>query len=300
MNWAKALRMHQWVKNLLLFIPLITAHKIFTFYLLNEVLFAFISFSLVASAGYIFNDIYDIQEDRVHPLKNKRPFASGELSIKQGILIILCLLLISFGISFSLVNLFKYILITYLVLSMSYTVWIKKYVLLDVVILAIFYNIRIIAGGIAVNIPISSWLLNFSMFFFMSLAFIKRYGELIHLKNSNMILSNRGYLLKDASIIKIIGLSNGYISILVLIFYIYSDHVTKLYQQPILLWLVIPVIMYWLSRLWLLTHRGKITYDPIIFMLKDSVSYYSLIIVLIIFYLSKVYNWNILNQLFLY
>ena len=115
-----------------------------------------------------------------------------------------------------------------------------------------------------------------------------------------MILSNRGYLLKDASIIKIIGLSNGYISILVLIFYIYSDHVTKLYQQPILLWLIIPVIMYWLSRLWLLTHRGKIAYDPIIFIIKDSVSYYSLILVLIIFYLSKVYNWNILNQLFLY
>lgn len=296
--WIKAIRIHQWFKNILLFLPIIMAHRFFDLDLLLDNVLVFISFSLTASAGYIFNDILDLEADRQHPIKKQRPFAAGLLSVKSGFIAFLFLILCGFTIAlFTIPMLFSIILLLYLIITTTYSLFLKRKMIIDVIALSILYNIRIIAGGVAITVPISSWLIVFSMFFFISLAFMKRYNDLITLGDIKQNMVGRGYIKEDLAIVGSAGLSSGYISLLVFTLYIYSDHVKALYKQPFLLWLVIPVILYFISRMWLKTTRGEMTNDPIIYIIKDRFSYIILVIIIAIFILAKTMVWDISGNL---
>lgn len=274
------------------------AHRFFDLDLLLDNVLVFISFSLTASAGYIFNDILDLEADRQHPIKKQRPFAAGLLSVKSGFIAFLFLILCGFTIAlFTIPMLFSIILLLYLIITTTYSLFLKRKMIIDVIALSILYNIRIIAGGVAITVPISSWLIVFSMFFFISLAFMKRYNDLITLGDIKQNMVGRGYIKEDLAIVGSAGLSSGYISLLVFTLYIYSDHVKALYKQPFLLWLVIPVILYFISRMWLKTTRGEMTNDPIIYIIKDRFSYIILVIIIAIFLLAKTMVWDISGNL---
>lgn len=271
--WLKALRVHQWSKNILLFVPLVMAHRLFEMPLVLDLLLAFISFSLSASAVYILNDIIDLQADRQHPTKKQRPFASGALSIQSGLLALPLLIAASFGIAlFKLPLLFSLALGFYLLFTTSYSFYLKRQPIIDVITLASLYTFRMFAGALAVSIPISFWLLAFSMFFFLCLAFMKRYNDLLPLNGQERV-NGRGYIARDVEVVLATGIASGYISLLVFALYLNSEHVKELYPNAILLWLIIPFLFYWITRMWLLAHRGKMNDDPVIFALKDRPSY---------------------------
>ena len=298
--WIKAIRIHQWTKNILLFLPIIMAHRFFDLDMLLKNILTFISFSLIASAGYIINDILDFEADRQNPEKKQRPFAEGLLSFYSGFIGFLFLTLCGFALAIiTLPILFSIILLLYLILTLTYSLFLKRKTIIDVITLSVCYNIRIIAGGAAIAVPISSWLIVFSMFFFISLAFMKRYADLITLDDIKPNIIGRGYIKKDIPIVGSAGIASGYISLLVLTLYIYSDHVNELYKQPFLLWLVIPFILYLISRLWLKTVRGEMTSDPIIFIIKDRISYIILVMIIVVFSLAKILDWGVFGNLLL-
>ena len=300
-SWIKAIRIHQWSKNILLFLPIIMAHRFLDLDLVLKNVFAFISFSLVASSGYIFNDILDIEADRQHPIKKQRPFSAGLLSVKSGVVAFLFLILCGFTIAlFTTSILFSSILLLYFIITMTYSLFLKHKMIIDVITLSILYILRIIAGGVAITVPVSSWLIVFAMFFFISLAYMKRYTDLVTLSDDiRRNINNLCYNKRDIAIIGSAGLSSGYLSLLVLTLYIYSDHVKNLYKQPFLIWLVIPIILYFISRMWLITARGEMTNDPIIYILKDRFSYIILAIIIAIFILAKTMDWVVFGNLLL-
>lgn len=283
-QWIKALRVHQWSKNMLLFLAILMSHRILEPNLFKQVLVAFFSFSLSASAVYILNDLFDLGADRKHPSKKNRPFASGRLPVVSGICAIPILLIISFLLAVSLLpHTFIIILILYLITTTAYSLYLKEKIILDVIILGALYTLRVLAGGLAVDIGVSSWLLGFSWFFFLSLAFMKRYADLLLIKNNNQEeIFGRGYSTADLGIVQKSGITSGFISLLVLVLYINSDQVIELYKEPSMFWLTIPVLLYWLMRMWLVAHRGKMTDDPIIFAIKDKISYITFLIIIII------------------
>jgi 4-hydroxybenzoate polyprenyltransferase len=271
---VKALRIPQWVKNLLLFVPLIVGHKFTHPDLLVRGFIAFIAFSLCASSVYITNDILDIEADREHPRKKNRPFASGALKIKTGVIIAILLFAIGFGISFLLPFYFSAALLLYMIASTAYSLKLKKIASVDVIMLASLYTLRVLAGGIAVDVLPTTWLLGFSIFIFLSLAFVKRYSELRMLRESgNEIASRRGYTVGDLELLRSIGPASGYLSVLVLALYINSPEVRLLYKRPSVLWLVCLLLLLWITRLWILTNRGKVSDDPLVFTVRDSRSY---------------------------
>jgi len=270
----RALRVHQWVKNLLLFVPLIMSHRIMEMALVLKGVLAFAAFSLCASSVYIINDLVDLESDRQHPSKRNRPFASGSLQIQTGI--VLALLLVSGALLIAALwisPLFTALLSSYFLLTMAYSLFFRRKLLLDVLLLAGFYTIRIVAGAIAVSVIVSPWLLTFSTFLFLSLAFLKRYAELRLMKEDNKIHSGRGYVPSDIMIVQSIGSTSGYLSILVLALYINSRDVVELYQDPWVLWLIGPFLLYWITRMWFLAHRGQMIDDPILFAVRDRQSY---------------------------
>jgi len=276
--WAaliKEIRIYQWVKNILIFLPIATAHRLFNPTELVQECIAFMAFSLCASSLYVFNDLLDLPADRRHPKKRFRPFASGALSIQTGVLLQPLLLLAAFLISILVLpSAFSYLLLTYAMTTMAYSIYLKKTAILDVLTLASLYTLRIIAGGVAVGITISSWLLAFSLFFFLSLAIGKRYAELQFRKVSTFQgIERRAYVGADKDILATMGVISGYMSVLVLALYINSQEVTTLYTNPQLLWLICPLLLYWISRTWLLAHRGTPDDDPLIAALKDPRSY---------------------------
>lgn len=274
----QALRLHQWVKNLLLVVPLITAHR-FGWQDWTKIGFAFITFGLVASAVYLFNDIWDRHHDRVHPQKKFRPFASGFLSPAVGYgLMTLCLgvaLLISW---WRLPLLFTKGLIVYAVMASLYTVYLKRVVILDVIIVAGFYTLRVILGGVATGLALSPWLLAFSLFFFLSLAVLKRYSELLIMRDqpnestAQGVAPGRGYMFRDVELLGIVGPISGLISVLVYALYINSPQVGPLYGTPLYLWSVAPLLIYFVTRLWLLARRDQLHDDPLSFIFSDRVS----------------------------
>jgi 4-hydroxybenzoate polyprenyltransferase len=277
--YIRSLRPHQWLKNLLIFVPILAAHKLGALYIVQSIL-AFVSFSLLASGVYIVNDLLDIQSDRAHPRKRNRPFASGSLSPKQGPLLVGILFAISFCIALHVGSLFALALVVYLLLSTAYSVFLKKKIIIDICVLAVLYTIRIIAGGLAVNVPLSIWLLAFSIFFFLSLASVKRQGELVDgIALGEVNAHGRGYRTDDLPIISNMALSAGYVSILILALYINSPEVIVLYKRPLAIWGVCLVLLYWNSRIVMVTHRGAMHDDPIVYALKDRVSYYCLALV---------------------
>jgi 4-hydroxybenzoate polyprenyltransferase len=281
----KALRPHQWVKNFLLFIPLILAHQITDLHKVAQALLAFVSFSFCASAIYIINDLLDLESDRRHATKRRRPFAAGNLSAVTGLLMSAGLLLVAFALTFALPIHFAGWLAVYLALTTAYSFWLKRKLLIDVILLAGLYTHRIIAGAAAVDVPLTMWLLAFSMFFFLSLAFAKRYSELIQVEESGEDqIHGRGYQVRDLRIIESIGPSSGYLAVLVFCNYLNDltrpldptgrlGPVHELYAHPKVLWLVAPILLYWITRIWFIARRRALHDDPIIFAIRDGRSY---------------------------
>jgi 4-hydroxybenzoate polyprenyltransferase/phosphoserine phosphatase len=274
-KWVKALRVHQWAKNILVFVPALAAHKGLHFGLLREAGLGFVAFSLCASSVYVLNDLLDLDSDRQHPTKRRRPFASGDLPVKVGAVLAPVLLVAGFSVALLLLPLpFAALLAAYYGVTLAYSLHLKQVMVLDVLVLAGLYTVRIFGGSLATGVPTSSWLFTFSMFLFLSLALVKRLSEVRRLRLSNETAApGRGYLASDYEQLSSLGVAAGYISVLVLALYITSKEVTALYGHPERLWLLCPVMLYWVSRVWLLAHRGLVNEDPLVFALRDKVSY---------------------------
>jgi 4-hydroxybenzoate polyprenyltransferase len=271
--WIKALRVYQWVKNALIFVPLLFAHRFTEMPLLLASLGAFVAFCLCASSVYILNDLSDLPSDRRHPRKSLRPFAAGLLPIPHGIAAAALLLVTSFAIAISIGPFFTLTLCLYYVVTVLYSFWLKRISLVDVMSLSGLYTMRILAGSAAVMIAPSFWLLAFSVFLFLSLAVAKRYAELeMMVKQGRNAAAGRAYESIDLPVLLTLGIASGYCAVLVLALYINSDQSENLYRRPQLLWLVCPMLMYWISRVWVLANRGKMIDDPIVFALKDRIS----------------------------
>ena len=263
-----ARRPHQWAKNILVFVPVLTAHQLTNPHALLSAAGAFVAFSLLASSVYLLNDILDLQADRAHVSKRLRPLASGRVPIPQAIILCLCLLLAGLGVGLFGGATFLAICGIYLASNIAYSTWLKRVVMLDVVVLACFYTLRLLAGGAATGIGVSDWLLAFSVFFFFGLAMVKRYSELRSLTvREGTPVAARGYLRSDLEPIGTFGVASGMISVLVLVLYVMSPEVRLLYRQPTLL------LLYWITRLWFKANRGEVPQDPVVFALTDRTSY---------------------------
>lgn len=272
-SFVKAMRVHQWVKNALLFVPIFTAHQYTQFNLMLDVVLAMLAFSLCASSVYLLNDLMDIEADRLHKSKRNRPFASGRLPIVYGLLGFPVLLASALFICLKLPVSFLLVLVTYFVATTAYSFFFKQKLLVDVIFLAGLFTCRIMAGAAATSIALSEWLLAFAMFFFLSLALVKRYTELVYLSSAGETNSKgRGYLVIDMPLISAMGVASGYISVLVFALYLNTDVVSELYSTPTLLWMLGPILLYWISRVWILAHRGEMNDDPIVFAIRDRVS----------------------------
>lgn len=271
---VRAMRVHQWLKNLLVFVPALTAHCLWDGAVFRRVALAFFSFSLCASAGYLVNDILDLKADRRHPVKRNRPFASGSLSPIFGMAVaaLLCLTAMAFGTRVS--SRYAWLLCGYLLLSIAYSLFLKTLLVLDVFLLAFFYTSRIVLGGEAAHVHVSFWLAAFSVFLFFSLALLKRFVELkLLLQRAARPSSRHDYRPEDLPLLGMWGAASGCAAVVVLALYINSADVTRLYRQPIFLWPVCLAFLFWLTRIWMLANRDELPYDPIIFAMRDPQSY---------------------------
>jgi 4-hydroxybenzoate polyprenyltransferase len=267
-----AMRPHQWAKNLLIFIPLLLSHKASAKGLLDAAV-AFCAFSFAASATYIFNDLLDIENDRHHAKKRNRPFASGDLSPIAGVAFFAVLLLLAAWALRMLPIAFSGCVLLYVVSTIAYSSYLKRIPLVDVLILSGLYTLRILAGSAATNTHISHWLGGFSIFLFFSLAIAKRFAELENLRaNSAVPRNGRGYLLADIEQLRAIGTASAFAAVIIFANYISGKDVVALYKQPVLLWLILPLLILWLSRVWLLASRGELNEDPVVFALTDRMS----------------------------
>lgn len=274
-DWLKALRLHQWMKNSLIFVPLLAAHQLANPVLLWQGLLAFLFFGLCASSVYLLNDMLDLADDRHHPTKCNRPFASGRLPIKSGLIAFPALLAASFAGAILLLPLeFAGVLIAYYSLTLAYSLWLKRQMAVDVIILAVLYTVRIIAGAAAFGLPLTFWILAFSMFIFLSLALVKRYAELREARSEGRIekTRGRGYYPDDLEMISSLGAASGYIAVMVLALYIRDQGTMALYSEHELIWLACPLLLFWVTRVWMLTHRGQMHDDPVVFAIRDRVS----------------------------
>ena len=272
--WVKALRIHQWSKNLLVFAPLIAAHKYFSTTQLFDCCLGFAAYCLIASGVYLLNDLLDLDADRAHPTKSRRPLASGMLPIPQAVALIPILLVAGFSICSLLPRPFLLVLEVYYVTTLAYTYWLKQVPLVDVLVLAGLYIVRVVGGAAAVNVPLSFWMMAFALFFFFSLGLAKRFTELKHLRRGkDEQLKGRQYMASDLEQIASLGAASGYVSTLVLALYLNSIEVSALYSRPQVLWGACPIELYWISRVWLLAHRGQLHDDPVVFAIKDRASY---------------------------
>ena len=269
----RALRPHQWAKNVLIFVPLLAAHRIGDFAALRAVLLAFAAFCLCASSVYILNDLLDLESDRAHPRKSKRPFASGDAPVAAGLGLAPCLLAAATAIALTLPSQFLLVFATYYMLTLGYSIVLKGKLLIDTLTLAGLYTLRIVAGAAAAAVPLSFWLLLFSVFLFLSLAFVKRYAELDSLRRQGKLrAAGRNYHVEDLSILRSLGTAAGYLSVLVLALYINSPDVQMLYHHPKVIWLLCIAMLYWISRIWIVAERGWLHDDPVVYALKDRMS----------------------------
>jgi 4-hydroxybenzoate polyprenyltransferase/phosphoserine phosphatase len=271
--WINAIRGHHWAKNLLLFLPLVLAHNLGLEPLVRT--FAgFALFGFCASGLYILNDLLDLHSDREHPWKNKRPFAAGDISIPEGLLASLILLSSSLGLGLFLEVRFGLALVAYAALTMTYSLYLKKIALIDVFVLSSFYSFRILAGALISSTPLSQWFLAFSMFLFLSLAMAKRYSELLHagslIRAGN---SGRDYRIGDRELLLALGVGSSFSAVVIFSLYVHSQDVLLLYSSPDFLFLLCPIVLYWLSRTWLQAHRGELKEDPVTLAMRDPVSY---------------------------
>lgn len=270
---ARALRPHQWLKNLLLFVPLLSAHLYGDGSSVMLALLAFLVFGMTASSVYVLNDLIDVADDRHHLRKRNRPFASGDLSLVHGWITWPLLLLMAFFLAaLTLPPLFLGVLGTYYLVTLAYSLFLKRTPIVDVLTLAALYTLRIIAGAAAIAVLPTFWLLLFSMFVFLSLAFMKRFSELKAAKDAHR-LRGRGYAREDLELVSSAGVAAGYLATLVLALYIQDQHTAEIYRTPSLIWLACPLLLYWISRAWLVAHRGDMHDDPIVFAIKDKISW---------------------------
>ncbi len=270
-----ALRPHQWSKNVLLFVPLVVGHELGNRAKVLAAAVCFVSFCLVASATYVVNDLLDLEADRAHPRKRLRPFASGRLGVRTGVLLAALSLAAGFALSLRALPLrATAMLLGYALLTTAYSTYLKRKVMLDVITLAALYTQRILTGGVAAAIVVSEWLLAFSIFLFLSLALAKRFTELSALPvGVEGRIERRGYFAKDLDLVRSLGPTCGALAVLVLVLYInLSPEVARHYPHPWLLHLVCPVLFYWITRIWFLAQRGQLDHDPVVFALTDRVS----------------------------
>lgn len=273
-EYIRALRLQQWLKNLLIFVPLLAAHRVVEPSLILQAVMAFVSFGLCASAVYVVNDLLDLQADRRHPVKRERPFASGAIPPTAGWFLAPLCLALAVAIASFLPARFLVVLACYFALTTVYSFGLKKVALIDVLTLAALYTLRIVAGGAAVQVELSFWLLSFSVFLFYSLAIVKRYTELrVMGEVGESGTHGRDYRLDDSDTLNSLGAASGYLAVLVLALYINSPDVERLYGTPELLWLLCPLVLFWISRIWLLAGRGEMRDDPMQYAVTDPISY---------------------------
>ncbi len=270
---TRAARVHQWTKNLLLFIPLLLDHRILDWQAMLTVATCFACLSLFASSTYLLNDLLDLDADRQNSTKRHRALAAGKLSPGQALVTAGGLLAASVLLLPFVPWVFTQVLGVYAVITLAYTLVLKKIMMVDVCVLAALFTLRIIGGGLAVGANLSFWLLAFSMFFFLSLVMGKRVSELVNAnKEQKNVIQGRGYLPEDQQLLNSAGTSAGFMSVLVVALFINSEEVTQVYAVPEILWLICPLLLYWVSRFWLIVSRGEMHEDPIIFALRDSIS----------------------------
>jgi 4-hydroxybenzoate polyprenyltransferase len=270
---SKVLRVHQWMKNLLLFIPLMAGHQFGSIDPWFALMLAFVSFSLCASTVYIANDLLDLESDRLHPRKRARPFASGRVPAWMGVVLAPVLLIISLLLGARVGGNFLPWLGFYFFVTCAYSWVLKRLILVDCLTLAMLYTLRIVAGAAAADISLSFWLLAFSVFLFLSLAFVKRYAELqVQILAGKNKAHGRGYLTSDAPLVQMLGITAGYAAVVVLSLYLNSDTVLMLYRSPEIMWGAVPVILFWVSWIWMQAHRGHMHDDPLVFAVKDRAS----------------------------
>jgi 4-hydroxybenzoate polyprenyltransferase len=281
-TWLKALRVHHWAKNGLLFLPLLLAHH-FGFKPILMTTIGFLVFGLCASSIYVLNDLLDLHSDRAHPWKSKRPFATGQISVPSGLLISSLLAVATVLLGFLLSIQFGTVLIVYILTTVLYSTYLKRLLLLDVFVLSSFYTIRIWAGSLVAKVPLSDWFLIFSLFFFLSLAAAKRYSELIHA--SELVgsgKSGRAYIKIDRELLMHLGVGSSFAAVVILALYAHSQEVLLFYHRPEPLLLICPIILYWLSRIWLKAGRGELNEDPITLSILDPVTYLVAGIILVV------------------
>ena len=286
-TWLRALRVHQWVKNLLIFFPLLTAHRLTDWTALALAGIGFFAFSLAASGTYLVNDLFDLQADRAHPGKCQRPFAAGLLNPGAGMAATLALFLAAFAAASALPRNARFLLAGYVILTLAYSLRLKRILVIDVLLLVCFYLVRIFAGGVATGISISVWLLAFSMFFFLSLALVKRLTELRALERvltGDREISARGYQMSDIELLGSLASSSAYLSVVLFALYINSPEAHLLYRQPQFLWPLCLVVIYWLTRMILLANRGQLHDDPLVFAARDRASWITGVAVAAILY----------------
>ena len=277
--YLRGLRLHQWLKNLLVFVPLFAAHHLHVRAELAQALLAFLSFSLCASAVYVLNDLLDLESDRSHVRKRLRPFASGVIPLWHGALLMPLLLGAALAIALLLPGAFALVLAAYFGCTLAYSILLKRQVIVDVLMLASLYTIRVIAGGAATAIVPSFWLLAFSMFMFLSLAMVKRYSELqLTLQQHQQGAAGRGYVVQDLPVLMSIGTGSGLVAVMVFALYINNPETRGNYSEPLWLWPVPPLLLYWVSRIWMKAHRGEVDDDPVVFAVRD---WQSLVIVVL-------------------
>ncbi|MBS1822456.1 MAG: UbiA family prenyltransferase [Acidobacteria bacterium] len=304
--WLKAIRIHQWAKNVLIFLPVLLAHALVPALLVASGL-AFLSFGLCASATYIVNDLLDIEVDRLHPRKRRRPFAAGDLSALSGVAVIVFFLVASVAIAIAVPHVIHRMspaiagvvpnhflgwntqyaflgwLSIYAVTTLAYSLRLKRAVLVDVIVLSGLYTIRILAGSAATGVDVSTWLASFSIFFFLSLAFVKRFAELENLRErGGAVAKGRGYHISDIEQLRSFGSASGYVSVAVLTLYISNLDAEQLYSHTKRLWLLVPVLLLWISRLWLMASRGHLDEDPVVYAITDRRSLLLGVLVLLI------------------
>lgn len=267
--YLKALRPHQWMKNVLVFLPMLTAHQMTGATFLAS-LMAFVAFSLIASSVYVLNDLLDLKADRAHPRKRFRPFAAGDIPIAHGTGMAAGMLGAGAIVALTLGGAFFLTMLVYYFATLAYSLNLKRRAVVDICVLAGLYTMRIIAGGVATGIELSVWLLAFSIFFFFSMAAIKRQAELVDMAERDQLeASGRGYTVKDLEIISMMALASGYVSVLVMTLYVNSPAVVELYSTPATLWGICFILLYWISRVAILTNRGHMNDDPVLFAVRD-------------------------------
>lgn len=273
LDYLRALRPHQWLKNVLVFLPALAAHDS-SAQTWGASLLAFMAFCLVSSSVYVLNDLLDLASDRAHPRKRNRPFASGAIPLAHGAIMAPALLIIGFLLALGVGSLaFLGVMLIYGVLTTAYSISLKRILVLDIVTLAGLYTLRIIAGGAATGITLSVWLLAFSIFIFLALAAVKRQAELVDgIASGRKDIAGRSYTFADLPIVSMMAIASGYVAVLVLALFLNSDAVTQVYSTPELLWALCPVLLYWISRMVIIAHNGGMHDDPIVFAVTDRAS----------------------------